>query len=377
MRVLILAAVPGKPPLGGGTTALLNLGKSLRENGHQVDYLLSEDFPWKLGSGRWATLAVPWAALWRLAAGPRYDVVDITSGDGVLFLALRRAGILRKHGAVVMRSHGSEHMYAELLKVASREGLIHLSPAFRARYFGVRLSEVAHSLRWADRIICLTRREADGVSERIRVDRAKFSVVAHGVADEFLSLNGDAGGKRDQVIFVGTWVWSKGTQLLPAMFMRLHGRYPSLRFLLAGVQAPEDAVRQAFPAELQGCIEVVGYVPQRELARRMAESLLMIFPSYYDGFGMVALEAMAAGTPVVMSREVGASDWIDEEGLALLAPLDPEAFAAGCERLLDDPALRGQVAARAKIWARRFTWQRAAEETVAAYTQALAAQGKD
>jgi glycosyltransferase involved in cell wall biosynthesis len=124
--------------------------------------------------------------------------------------------------------------------------------------------------------------------------------------------------------------------------------------------------------ELQKSLEVAPVLIPRELARRMAESMLMVFPSHYEGFGLVALESMAVGTPVIMSDAVGLAEWMGSEEMAIVTPLDPNRIVAECQRLLDDEPLRIQLATRASGWAGKFTWVLAAERTAQVYAQAVA-----
>lgn len=336
-----------------------------------MDELFAEDFPPSVSREPLSTFALPIAVPIRLRKSPAYDVLDISSGDGALYFGLHRMGLMRRAKATVMRSHGSEHEFGEILRAAGKQGAAKISLRFRARFYGVRLPEVEKSLRWCDRAICCTRREADYLAARLRIDRQKFSVVPHGVGEEFLGMDGTTLPKKDQIIFVGTWVWRKGTHMLGAVLSALHARHPHLRFVLAGTQVPAESVRASLPPEVLESAEIIPSLGPERLARFVAESLLMLFPSIFEGFGLAPLEAMAVGTPVVMTSTIALAEWMDGEAPALLVPSEPRQFIEACESLLADAGLRNELAHRGKLWARQFTWDRAAQQTVLAYQQAL------
>jgi glycosyltransferase involved in cell wall biosynthesis len=96
---------------------------------------------------------------------------------------------------------------------------------------------------------------------------------------------------------------------------------------------------------------------------------VVVMPSRWEGFGLVLVEAMAAGTPIVTTR-VGPIPEVVGEHAALLIPADSAAdLAAAIGRLLDDPSLAAQLASNGKARARMFSWSRAAAQLEALYAQ--------
>jgi len=372
LRILFVAGVPGNPEAGGAPTAIRQLGAALEKLGHRVDYVFAEDFPPAARRAPWCTFALPLLLPAKLA-GRSYDVMDLTSGDGVLFLALRRWG-LAGGAAVVVRSHGSEHEFADVMRRASAQGMLRLSPWFRARFYGVRLRQVEQSLRRCDRVICCTEREAGYLGERLGLARSKVSVIAHGVSEEFIAAGQLDLPKQDKVIFVGNWVWNKGIRHLPAVFAGLRERHQQLRMVLAGTHVAAEEVGRDFPEAVRPFLEIYPTLPPKELARLVAQARLMLFPSDYEGFGLVALEAMAAGTPVVLPRSVGLVEWVNGDEVLTLASPGTSGYRAACEALLADSARSAALAARARAWALPWTWETAARRTIEAYQQARQAR---
>lgn len=131
-----------------------------------------------------------------------------------------------------------------------------------------------------------------------------------------------------------------------------------------------DAELEAGIAE--GWLLRFGYLANEELAALYHRAQGVVFPTLYEGFGLPAVEAQQAGAPLVCSdllvlREVAG------EG-ALYAPAeDPQAWADALQRLFSTPDLARELTTKGAANAQRFSWQRAAEETLAVWRQAAGA----
>jgi glycosyltransferase involved in cell wall biosynthesis len=123
----------------------------------------------------------------------------------------------------------------------------------------------------------------------------------------------------------------------------------------------------------EGHVKPMGYVADEHLPYLYAGAAAFIYPSIYEGFGLPVLEALAAGTPVVTSNRAS----LKEVAGAEAATLDPDDFAGLCAALREALEDGGGPQARERriAWARTFTWQRCAEQTLAVYRRALRAAG--
>jgi glycosyltransferase involved in cell wall biosynthesis len=111
-------------------------------------------------------------------------------------------------------------------------------------------------------------------------------------------------------------------------------------------------------------VRFTGHLAEEELRRFYAHAEALVLPSFYEGFGLPPLEAMACGVPVAVSRRAALPEVCGDAAVYFDHPEDPADIAAGLERLLGDPALRRELVARGRERAREFTWERAAEQTL-------------
>jgi D-inositol-3-phosphate glycosyltransferase len=108
---------------------------------------------------------------------------------------------------------------------------------------------------------------------------------------------------------------------------------------------------------LRDTVHFLGAQAQDRLPHYYAAADVVVVPSHYESFGMVALEAQACGTPVVASRVGGLPAVVDDGVSGLLVPHDdPDALAASLEHLLSDEALRVQMGCNARRHALSYSW---------------------
>jgi glycosyltransferase involved in cell wall biosynthesis len=122
------------------------------------------------------------------------------------------------------------------------------------------------------------------------------------------------------------------------------------------------------PAE---AVRTPGYLPEADLARVVAAAAALVYPSWYEGFGLPALEAFACGTPVVAADLPALREVLGDQA-ELVPPGDAAALADALARVLEDPGGEAARAAR-RARAAAFTWAACAQATLSAYRRALEA----
>jgi glycosyltransferase involved in cell wall biosynthesis len=120
---------------------------------------------------------------------------------------------------------------------------------------------------------------------------------------------------------------------------------------------------------LAGHVEYRGYVPTEDREALFKGAQALVLPSFEEGFGIPALEAMSAGVPVVVSNRGALPEVVGDAGL-FIDPDDAESLAAALERLAGDPELRATCARRGLDRVRQFTWTQTARDVRRAYEDA-------
>lgn len=132
-----------------------------------------------------------------------------------------------------------------------------------------------------------------------------------------------------------------------------------------------DPRRQARQLDLAPeWVRFVGRVPEDDKPALYRGAVAFLYPSRYEGFGLPPLEAMACGTPVVGSNATSIPEVVGNGGV-LLHPDDAAGMAGALIQLVKDELFRAELGRRALAQAARFSWERTAADTLAAYRQAL------
>jgi glycosyltransferase involved in cell wall biosynthesis len=173
------------------------------------------------------------------------------------------------------------------------------------------------------------------------------------------------------VLSVATIEPRKNLHGLVRAFMRLPaGLRAAYPLVLCGATGwRESHLEQSLDALVrEGSVRRLGYIPEADLPGLYAGAAAFAFPSFYEGFGLPPLEAMASGTPVLASATGSILEVVGDAGL-LVDPHDDAALAAGLERILTDLPLRDACIASGLERAERFSWTSCVDRTIALYRQ--------
>jgi phosphatidylinositol alpha-mannosyltransferase len=165
----------------------------------------------------------------------------------------------------------------------------------------------------------------------------------------------------------------KGLPVLLQAWPSVVAARPGARLLVAGRGDTEEAL-DLLPRHVRGSVEFLGAVSDEDKAAMLASSDVYVAPQTGgESFGIVLLEAMSAGAPVVASDLVAFRAVLDEGRLGSLFPVgDAAALAAAVLALLHDPAARAAVSARASEAVQRYDWALVVEEVLAVYEMVAA-----
>jgi glycogen(starch) synthase len=182
------------------------------------------------------------------------------------------------------------------------------------------------------------------------------------------------GATNPLIVTWGRVQYEKGFQTLVQALPEVRLAHPGVRVVIAGRGGYLEELRElARHCDVDDAIEFPGFVPDEVLRDVLHRSACAVIPSLYEPFGIVALEALAAGAPLVAARSGGLAEVLDGTGAAtLFPPGDAGALAGALRRLLGDPALAtAQQAAGHRLVSERYTWDAIAAATLPVYELAL------
>jgi glycosyltransferase involved in cell wall biosynthesis len=203
----------------------------------------------------------------------------------------------------------------------------------------------------------------------------RIEVVPNGVDLQTFRPAADWPRDGGYVLFVGRLVTQKGVEVLLRAFDAVLRRCPESRLVIAGegdleLYLERVACHLGFPDR----VRMVGWQTGAALVELYQRAQVVVVPSLYEPFGIVALEAMACGRPVVASRVGGLAEVLEDTVEGYLVPRgDHLELASRLAGLLLDPQLRERMGEAARRRAASFGWERTAQETLALY-QGLAGQ---
>jgi glycosyltransferase involved in cell wall biosynthesis len=243
--------------------------------------------------------------------------------------------------------------------------------------------QIGRAVRQAHAIISVSAATRDDLVERLGVPPEKITVIHHGADEAFQPLPPESlqpaldrlGLRPGYVLFLGTFEPRKNVAGLLNAYARLRQRLPDAPpLVLAGGKGwlfePTAELMQTLQLESR-----VQFVP--DFAGSDAPALyngasVFVLPSHYEGFGIPVLEAMGCGIPTLISNRSALPEVAGEAALKM-DPDDADSMADALYRVLTDSTLRAALRQRGLERIRKFSWEKAARETLEVYNRALAA----
>lgn len=229
----------------------------------------------------------------------------------------------------------------------------------------------ASHARRADVVIVSSEHGRGQVSSRLGVDAGRIVVCPAG-APEWAPRPEPA--RPGPLLFVGTVEPRKNLSGLLAAYARLLAATPDAPDLVVAgrlTESPDALLPEADRAALQPRVRFAGYVPDEEKHRLYRKALALVIPSFEEGFGLPALEAMTLGLPVVASRR-GSLPEVLGDAAVYVDPEDPSSIAHGLQQITSDPDLRRRLADAGHARAAEFRWSTGAARVLDAYREAVA-----
>jgi glycosyltransferase involved in cell wall biosynthesis len=354
----------------GAAGSILAIGDALGRRGHDVDFLWKNSQPYYL----------PHPGLSRLLELPRhqyrqvadqlenvpYDVVVIS--QPYAYLAYEK---LRSHypGTLFLnRTHGWEDRYT-----LSRRLLRYEIPATASGRFASRISRALlhraclRTLRASDGILVASRQCARYIEGVGVIPPARVAVIPHGLDENFLDGSRPQPAHRGtRMLFVGNYLPRKGSAVLEAILPPLATAYPDATMTFVVNPQAVDRIASHFGPAFGDRLTVLTWQERSKLPSIYAGHDLTLFPSLFEGFGKVFLEAMACGACVVGFDQGALPDVAVSGQDALFCETgDCATLKALIERCLQNAEVPHAIGRRAQVTAQQYTWERTAEQTEA------------
>jgi glycosyltransferase involved in cell wall biosynthesis len=246
-------------------------------------------------------------------------------------------------------------------------------------YYG----QINRAVRSADQIIAVSESTKRDLVSLVGADERKITVVYEAAGPLFRRVDGAAvdavreryGVAGEYILFVSTIEPRKNIPFLLQAYARMKEAWPEPgsmpRLVLAGKKGwlYESIFAVLDELGLGQSVICTGGVAIDDLPALYSGALFFVLPSLYEGFGLPVLEAMSCGTPVITSNTSSLPE-VAGDAAILIDPQDLVGLAATMQRLCQDEALRRQLSAHGLAQAKRFSWERAARETLAVYQEA-------
>jgi glycosyltransferase involved in cell wall biosynthesis len=378
LRILVAADMPEDPDSGAAGSEYQTVC-ALRALGHEVQVEWSSGLSHRVRHPNLhSLLELPgaYARLLRRAAERAYDVYHFS--QVFAYAAAREHRAQRLPGVFVTRSHGYEGRAVEELRAWHTKLRTHSrlwTTRLPGRLIDVGIARASRlAAKWSDGILVSSEEDRDFIMARYQTPGPRVAVIPQAPPPEYhdaptLPLST---ARAQRLLFIGPLRMWKGTHVLRAVLGPLLAATPTAEITLV---VPGEDVRSAAAlvgVEGRGRVTVLPPMSQGDLMTTFDAHGILLFPSLFEGFGKVVVEAMSRGLCVVASR-LGAARIAIEDGWngRLVAPGDEEGFRGTVAELLGRPDLVMTLGARAIESARAMNWESFARQAVGFYRTLL------
>jgi len=235
----------------------------------------------------------------------------------------------------------------------------------------------------ASKIIVTSNSLKHEVCGHFHIPWEKVEIIPNGINTEKFKVSVDKIAVKSRygispneklVLYVGRLVPQKGVEYLIQAVPMIAGKYPNVKFLIVGEGWLRDYLESLAQSTGQRWrITFTGFIPDHEVVALMKSADVLVVPSVYEPFGIVALEGMAAGVPVIASQVGGLSEVIEHDKSGVFVyPRNPESIAWGVGHVLSNPGHAEWLVKNALEKVKNmFSWEAIAIKTVQVYKSVL------
>ena len=236
-------------------------------------------------------------------------------------------------------------------------------------YYYFKTSRLLQGLvqQWVDTVICVSNDMEMGLKSLLPNKYAVY--VPNGVDTDLFRDHGMP--RKDQLIAVSRLCWQKGYRDLLYAMKQVVAKRPQYSLLIVGNGPLQSELEELVSSlDLEHHVTFAGILPQVEIAQRLNESRLFVLSSVTEGLPKALLEAMACGTPVVVT-DVGDCGLVAQGAGLVVPPAQPEALAKAILTLLEDQKLWESASRQGQETVKSYTWQARAPRVLVEYERLL------
>lgn len=335
-----MVSVDSPPHVGGIGRHVGSLLEGLRASGVSVSLFDRTKRPFLYNLGRNVGFSIGLAAaLKRWIAAERIDLLHVHAGPGGVFLPFPPTAMIVT----------ANHTYAQQIKLPGQWW----KSIFRSAEWTTYLSALA--------VACISDDTAESIRHDYKVANARVRTIPCGF--DLRPWMQNAVRDKRSCVFVGRSDVRKGFDLLLSAWEIVRLSHPDAVLSIAG------CIGKDRPG-----VRFLGRIGDDELHTLVASARMLIAPSRFEGFGLAAAEAIAAGTPVVATNVPGLRGVVSDSVSGLLTPLEPSAIAASVSRLLHDDRLWNRLHEGCGGERVRFSLEREVSAYLALYDEVYSAR---
>ncbi len=236
---------------------------------------------------------------------------------------------------------------------------------------------VPFTFRFADHLIAISEATKNDLIATLNIPEEKITVIPEAADETFKPVTDQKliarvkkqyGIAGRYLLHIGTINPRKNLEFLVRVFAKLAQDYPDLQLVITGKKGWyfEGLFRLVDELKLQEKVIFTGYIDEADKPALLSGASVYTFPSIYEGFGLPALEAMACGTPVVASNTSSIPE-VTGQAATLVSPHNEQEWIEAIRNVLADSKLADRMSKEGLVQAKKFSWDKAAKETVAVY----------
>lgn len=370
MKILRINDIPGNMR-GGMAHYIREVNTELVNRGHSIACMFQEQIKGPK-NGRLRRYLAPFylpQSVNSLPDNEKPDVVEIHEPFGAWYVRERKRN--PSMPPVVISVYGLESRALES-RISTDQWLGRSTGFFSKLGAKSVVWQANYALKHADHVIVETVEDKEWVVNNLKRIPESITIQTGGVNPVFFTNQQE---HNPDIIFLGSWIERKGITVFSRVVTKLFEEGLDPRVTIAGSGCPIGQVLDYFPEIYKNRINVVSKInSDTETAKLLSQSGIFFFPSNFEGVPLSLLEAAASGCAVLTSDICGMKDFIQNGMNGILCKcLDVDSFYLQLKRLFLDDKLREILGSQGRESAKKYTWERSANDFLGACKIALEA----